>query len=322
MTPLSSPKGVPKNKRTSIRKSALNVSGERLLAEDNHLEKVSANIKKEVEEKVKEKTPMFAFSEEFVKFMKNPEPEKKSKQGNMQTGPRKLNIKPSATQSEKKLTKGKEQKPNKTLKELKTDIKRFKPVDITDKKGNLVSTAKKPQLAKKDSPKFKLKTNADIERDAKKITMTKKVLERNSTLQGNESKEKPGKKFRNKSSVADMYKSSRAKKNTIARKHVESKATVQGNEAKESPASQAKKYKCGQCDLRFVGAVSLDKHRLIKHTTIKTEKADGSDTGAEKNEDDVAIEYEETEETQCPYCYKQFSEFKRLSAHMKIHKDD
>ena len=49
-SPLPSPKVVPKSKRTSIRKSALNVPTERLLAEDDHLVKASANIKKEVDE--------------------------------------------------------------------------------------------------------------------------------------------------------------------------------------------------------------------------------------------------------------------------------
>merc|ERR1712098_557565 len=56
---------------------------------------------------------------------------------------------------------------------------------------------------------------------------------------------------------------------------------------------------------------------INNHKVIKTEKADYDDDKAVGGaEDDVAIEYEETEETKCPYCYKEFSEFKRLSSHM------
>lgn len=189
--------------------------------------KASANIKKEVDEN----TPMVAFSEEFVKFMNKPELEKKPKQANI--GSRKLkckdpqNIEPSATPREKKSTEATEQKPhktNKTLKEIKNDMESlFKSVDITDKKGNLVNSAKKPQVAKKDSPKSKLKTTPNAERDVKKNTMTRKLVERKSTLEGNYTKEKHEKKFRNKSTVADMYKMSQAKKKTMLRKHVEQK---------------------------------------------------------------------------------------------------
>merc|ERR1712025_108550 len=56
---------------------------------------------------------------------------------------------------------------------------------------------------------------------------------------------------------------------------------------------------------------------------VKTEKVELNETNVASTEDDVAIEYEETEETKCPYCFKKFSEFKRLSSHMMIkHKNE
>merc|ERR1712212_1173192 len=62
----------------------------------------------------------------------------------------------------------------------------------------------------------------------------------------------------------------------------------------------------------------------VQHKIIKTEKVEFDDTkSVAGTEDDVAIEYEETEETKCPYCYKEFSEFKRLSSHMMVkHKNE
>merc|ERR1719233_2250483 len=62
----------------------------------------------------------------------------------------------------------------------------------------------------------------------------------------------------------------------------------------------------------------------VQHKIIKTEKVEFDDTkSVAGTEDDVAIEYEETEETTCPYCYKEFSDFKRLSSHMMVkHKNE
>jgi len=62
---------------------------------------------------------------------------------------------------------------------------------------------------------------------------------------------------------------------------------------------------------------SISKHKILLPSKIKKEKV-RIDSGS-----DVEVQYEEKEESQCPYCLKQFSNFKKVSAHMiKLHKND
>ena len=71
-------------------------------------------------------------------------------------------------------------------------------------------------------------------------------------------------------------------------------------------------------------------HKKLPHPQVKTEKASHSQTPSQtlatdnkKPSDDVAIEYEEMEESKCPYCMKQFTTWNAVSRHMaNVHKDE
>ena len=53
-----------------------------------------------------------------------------------------------------------------------------------------------------------------------------------------------------------------------------------------------------------------------KKPVVKVEKRPG-------DEEEVAIEYEEREESACPYCLKQFNCWEKVTAHMgKVHADE
>jgi len=324
-TPQSS---VKKNRRTSTSKSAKNVPAEMLLAENSCLDKASINVKKEP----RVEPPMVALSEEFETFMKKPELKettKKSGRGKSAeiTGSRKKT--PDQSQSAKTVsinlnpkenvasTVTKEQKPtkknlkHKTLKEIKNDMEEtYKPVNITDNSGNLVSSAKKPSASKK--VKF-----AQSKEDLSKA----KLVEKKANSTKAPVKNSLMRKFMQRKPI--KQESNTFKKAEKKQKLVQGKSSVAaGVGLRKDRFLHMKKYKCDHCDLKFVGNASLEKHIQVKHTVIKKEKLEHNVTTEYEETEDVAIEYEETEETQCPYCFKQFTEFKRLSAHMKIHKDE
>jgi len=328
-TPHSS---LQKSRRTSTSKSVKNVPAEMLLAENNCLENASVNVKKEPQGE----PPMVALSKEFETFMKKPDfkegtkPLMKSGRGKLTefTGSRKktpdqsrsaktvsLNLNQKEKASTTPVTK--EQKPTKknlkhqTLKELKNDMEEtFKPVNITDNIGNLVSSAKKPSVSKKV-----------------KFAQSKEVLSKSKLVEKKANTKAPVKnnlmrKFMQRKPI--KQESNAIQRAVKKQKLLQGKSSVvAGVGSRKSGLIHTKKYKCDHCDLKFVGTASLEKHRLVKHTVIKKEKPEDNVATEYEETEDVAIEYEETEETQCPYCFKQFTEFKRLSAHMmKIHKDE
>jgi len=154
---------------------------------------------------------------------------------------------------------------------------KFKPVEITDTRGKLVSSKNMANDLKKDASK--LRVNPSMK---EKNTKVKSVVKNSS-------------------------------ENTLT-KNVKNKIKQEKNvdktikPDKRNAVKQKKTPQRGQ----------------VKHKIIKTEKVEFDDTkSVASTEDDVAIEYEETEETKCPYCYKEFSEFKRLSSHMMVkHKNE
>merc|ERR1712129_114295 len=69
--------------------------------------------------------------------------------------------------------------------------------------------------------------------------------------------------------------------------------------------------------------VNVRKGQPIKRGKYNKTKSPGAAVKkepAQETADDVSIEYEEREESKCPYCMKQFSSWKSVSAHMaKVH---
>ena len=64
---------------------------------------------------------------------------------------------------------------------------------------------------------------------------------------------------------------------------------------------------------KYENAVKVN---CAKKPVVKVENRPG-------DEEEVAIEYEEREETACPYCLKQFNCWEKVTAHMgKVHADE
>ena len=60
----------------------------------------------------------------------------------------------------------------------------------------------------------------------------------------------------------------------------------------------------------------------IKKLAVKVEKSSEEKPG-DDDEEEVAIEYEEREESACPYCMKQFTCWEKVTAHMgKVHANE
>ena len=98
-------------------------------------------------------------------------------------------------------------------------------------------------------------------------------------------------------------------KHTVSKSKLLSKNLGQDNRKHNAPPPPRGRYGKKKAPNVKVEKPSVD--------PIKT-----SPTAVEDKSDDVAIEYEEVEESSCPYCMKQFKHWNAVSSHMlKAHKD-